>query len=321
MVLVKIVLSAAAISFAAITATPAQTYPDRPVRLINPYAPGGSTSVVSQALAAKFQDISGQPMVVELMPGAASNIGSAAVAKAKPDGYTVLLGTSSLAINPHLYPNMPFDPLKDLAPVVKLISTPNVLAVHPSLPVRTVTELIEYARRNPGKLNYGSSGNGATNHMGMEAFKTVAKLNIVHVPFKGGGPAMLALVGGQVQVMFNPASTLVPQHTAGRLRMLAVASERRVEGLNLPTVSESGLPGFVSGVWFGMFAPVGTPVAVINKLNADVNRILKDPQVLAILDKAGQIPEGGTPDRLGKLLATDHAMWENVVKVSGVKID
>jgi len=259
-------------------------------------------------------------MVIDYKPGAGSNIGSDIVAKATPDGYTVLIGTSSLAINPHLYRSMQFDPIKDLTPIAQLIRTPNVLAVNPALPVRTTAELIAYARANPGKLNYGSSGNGATNHMAMELFKTLAKVDIQHVPFKGGSEALAALLGGQIQVLFNPASTLAPQDKTGRLRMIAIASTERVKDLNLPTVAESGLPGFKSEVWFGLFAPAGTPAPVIARLNALTNRILKDPSVAEVLDKAGMEPVGGNVEDLGKLLQTDSARWAEVVKATGAKI-
>jgi|APGre2960657444_1045066.scaffolds.fasta_scaffold09207_3 tripartite-type tricarboxylate transporter receptor subunit TctC len=300
--------------------THAQNFPNKPVRLVDPYAPGGSTSVVSQLLSKKFQEFSDQPMVIDYKPGAGSNIGSDIVAKATPDGYTVLIGTSSLAINPHLYRSMQFDPIKDLTPIAQLIRTPNVLAVNPALPVRTTAELIAYARANPGKLNYGSSGNGATNHMAMELFKTLAKVDIQHVPFKGGSEALAALLGGQIQVLFNPASTLAPQDKTGRLRMIAIASTERVKDLNLPTVAESGLPGFKSEVWFGLFAPAGTPAPVIARLNALTNRILKDPSVAEVLDKAGMEPVGGNVEDLGKLLQTDSARWAEVVKATGAKI-
>ena len=300
--------------------THAQNFPNKPVRLVDPYAPGGSTSVVSQLLSKKFQEFSDQPMVIDYKPGAGSNIGSDIVAKATPDGYTVLIGTSSLAINPHLYRSMQFDPIKDLTPIAQLIRTPNVLAVNPALPVRTTAELIAYARANPGKLNYGSSGNGATNHMAMELFKTLAKVDIQHVPFKGGSEALAALLGGQIQVLFNPASTLAPQDKTGRLRMIAIASTERVKDLNLPTVAESGLPGFKSEVWFGLFAPAGTPAPVIARLNALTNRILKDPSVAEVLDKAGMEPVGGSVEDLGKLLQTDSARWAEVVKATGAKI-
>jgi tripartite-type tricarboxylate transporter receptor subunit TctC len=315
-----IAAASACVMLALAPITHAQNFPNKSVRLVDPYAPGGSTSVVSQSLSKKFQEFSDQPMVIDYKPGAGSNIGSDIVAKATPDGYTVLIGTSSLAINPHLYRSMPFDPIKDLTPIAQLIRTPNVLAVNPALPVRTTAELIAYARANPGKLNYGSSGNGATNHMAMELFKTLAKVDIQHVPFKGGSEALAALLGGQIQVLFNPASTLAPQDKTGRLRMIAIASTERVNGLNLPTVAESGLPGFKSEVWFGLFAPAGTPAPVIARLNALTNRILKDPSVAEVLDKAGMEPVGGTVEDLGKLLQADSARWAEVVKATGAKI-
>lgn len=296
-------------------------YPNKPVRLIDPYTPGGSTSAVSRVLQLKFQDVTGQPMVVDYKPGAASNIGADLVAKSAPDGYTLLIAASSLAINPSLYPRMTYDPIKDLAPIAKLIRTPNVLAVHPSLPVKSVSELIEYARANPGKLNYGSSGNGATNHLAMELFKTMAKIEIQHVPFKGGGQAMAALMGGEVQVMFNPASTVAPQHAGGRVRMIAISTEERVPGLDVPTVSESGLAGFESSVWFGLFAPAGTPAPIIAKLNADVNRILQDPQVKDNLVKGGFDPVGGTSEELRKVMVDDVDRWAKIIKAANVKID
>jgi len=299
----------------------AQEYPDKAVRLITPYGPGGSTGVVARAISQKFQEFTGQPMVVDHRPGGGSNIGSDMAAKAAPDGYTLLLGASALAINRSLFRNMAFDAMKDLAPITLLIRTPNVLAVHPSVPVKSVKELIDYLRANPDKLNYGSSGNGATNHMAMELFKTLAKVKIQHVPYKGGGEAMLALLGGHVQILFNPASTLAPQDKAGRLRMIGVGSNKRVEGLDLPTVAESGLPGFESDVWFGLFAPAGTPPNVLAKLNQTINRVLKDKQVVEILKTAGFEPAGGTAEQMHKLLADDTARWAEVVKATGAKID
>ena len=317
----RFLITAAAALLALAQGASAQDYPTKPVRLIDPYAPGGSTSVVSQSLSKKFQELTGQPMVVDHKPGAGSNIGSDFVAKSAPDGYTLLLAASSLAINPSLYRNMPFDPVKDLTAIAELIRTPNVLAVNPALPVRTTAELIAYAKANPGKLNYGSSGNGATNHMAMEQFKALAKVDIQHVPYKGGGEAMAALLGGQVQVLFNPASTLAPQEKAGRLRMLAVGSAERVKGLNLPTVAESGLPGFQSEVWFGLFAPAGTPAQVIARLNSLTNRMLKDPGVTETLNKAGLEPVGGTAEGMAKLLQADTSRWAEVVKATGAKIE
>ncbi len=299
----------------------AQDYPNKPVRLVDPYVPGGSTSVVSRAIAGKFLELTKQPLVVDNRPGAGSNVGSEIAAKAAPDGYTLLMGTSSLAINPALYRSMAFDPIKDLAPIALLIRTPNVLAVHPSLNVNSVAELIAYARANPGKLNYGSSGNGATNHMGAELFKSMAKVDMVHVPFKGGGDALTALLGGQIQVLFNPASTLAPHEKSGRLRLLAVGASKRVDGLNLPTVAESGLPGFESGVWFGLFAPAGTPAPILAKLNSDINLILKDRQVADQLLSAGFQTVGGTADELRQVLAADTKRWATIVKDAGLKVE
>jgi tripartite-type tricarboxylate transporter receptor subunit TctC len=298
----------------------AQDYPAKPIRLISPYAPGGSTGVVARILAKKFQDQTGVAMVVENRPGAASNIGSEHVARAAPDGYTVLMGTSSLAINPSLYRSMGFEPMKDLAPVVGLILAPNVLAVDASLPVRSVRELIDYARANPGKLNYGSSGNGATNHMAMELLKSMAGVYITHIPYKGGGDALTALLGQQIQVMFNPAASLQSHHNTGRIRMLAVTSAQPVEGLALPTVAET-LPGFESSVWFGLFVPAGTPPAAVQKLNVEMNRALADKEVLDVLRTAGMVPTGGTAERLKTVLQQDTVRWAPVVKASGARLD
>jgi tripartite-type tricarboxylate transporter receptor subunit TctC len=298
----------------------AQEYPVKPIRLVSPYAPGGSTGVVARLLAKKFQDQTSHGMVVDNRPGAGSNIGSDHVAKSAPDGYTILMGTSSLAINPTLYRSMSFDPMKDLAPIVSVISAPNVLAVSPTLPIRSVKELIEYAKANPNKLNYGSSGNGATNHMAMEMLKTMAGVQIQHVPFKGGGEALTALLGGQIQVMFNPASTLQQHHDSGRVRMLAVTSENPIAGLNLPTVAET-LPGFESSVWFALFAPAGTPAPIIQKLNAEMNRALADRETQTVLREHGMVPTGGSPEQLRSLLQRDTTRWSAVVRASGAKID
>ncbi len=296
-----------------------QSFPARPVRMVAPYAPGGSSSAAAQSLAQLFLEISGQPLVLDYKPGAASNIGSDLVAKSAPDGYTVLMGTSSLAINPNLYRSLPFDPQKDLAPVTILFRTSNVLAVNPSLPIHSVKDLISHARANPGKLNYGSAGSGATNHMAMELLKYMAKVDIVHVPFKGGGEALPALMSGEIQVMFSPAATLAAQAKAGRVRMIAVSGSQPAGGL--PTVAESGLPGFESTVWFGMFAPAGTPGPVISKLNADVNRALKERRMLDVLATHGLEGVGGPPEDLKKLLLADHERWATVVKATGIKID
>jgi len=299
----------------------AQDYPNKAVRLVNPFAPGAITSIISRMLSQKFQEQTGQPMVVDFKPGAGTNVGGEIVAKADKDGYTLLLGTSSLAINPSLYSKMPYDPIKDLAPIAYVASTPNLLAVNPALPVRTVKELIDYARANPGKLNYASSGNGASNHLGMELFKAMAKVDMVHVPYKGGALASTALLAGTVQVMFSPESTVGKHHEAGKLRIIAVGSPQRIEHLNLPTVSEAGVPGFNTVVWVGLFAPANTPQAIIDRLNRETNTALRDPKTREVFKTAGLTIGGGTPEEMRKTLADDTARMTTVVKASGARVD
>lgn len=315
-------LPLAVLALGATSVARADTWPQgKVIKLVNPYAPGGSTERVVRMVAQRLTDTLKQSVIVENRPGAGSNIGNQAVAQAAPDGYTLLNGTSSLAINVSLYSKLAYDPVRDLTPVVLLTQSPNVLSVHPSLPVKSVSELIAYAKANPGKLNYGSSGNGATNHLAMEKFKTDAGLAIVHIPYKGGGPAVADLIAGQIQVLFNPPSSLMPHHATGRLRALAVSSLQRLDGLNLPTINESGLKGFESSVWFAIFAPAGTPRPIVDRINADVNQMLKEPSTRDQLIKSGLIPMGGTPEELGRLLRDEIQTWAKVIKASGAKID
>jgi tripartite-type tricarboxylate transporter receptor subunit TctC len=314
-----LLLGAAALPLAA--AAQDRDYPNRSVRVVNPYAPGGSSDPVLRPVTTRLTQLHGQPYVIDNKGGAGTNIGSEIVAKAKPDGYTLLMGTSSLAINQTLYKSLAYDPIKDLQPIVLLTNVPNALAVHASVPARDVRGLIEYARANPGKLSYGSSGNGGTNHLGMEAFKTQAKVDLLHVPFKGGGPALNALLSGEVQVMLSPATAFVQHEKSGRIRMLGVASHKRVEGLPAPTLSEAGLPGFESGVWMALFAPAGTPRPIVDKLNADVNRILREPATTEDYQRIYMQPGGGTPEELAKLLKDDTERLGQLVKASGVRID
>ncbi len=316
----QLVLSA--LSLAAVSASAQDAdYPNRSIRMVNPYAPGGSSDPVLRPITTRLSQIWNQPVVIDNRGGAGTNIGSEIVAKAKADGYTLLMGTSSLAINPSLYKSLSYDPLKDLQPIVLLTNVPNALAVHSSVPAKNVRELIEYARANPGKLSYGSSGNGATNHLGMEAFKSATRTDIIHVPYKGGGPSLNALLAGEVQVMLSPATAFAQHEKSGRIRMLAMATDQRVKGLDVPTVSESGLPGFESGVWMSLFAPAGTPRRIIDKVNAEVNRILKEPAVMDDYHRIYMQPGGGTPERLQKMLHDDAERLGKVVKAIGVRID
>jgi tripartite-type tricarboxylate transporter receptor subunit TctC len=315
-ILVALLASAVAPRARAVT-----VYPDRPVRLVDPYAPGGSTSVVSRALAQVFVEATGQQLLVDHRPGAGSNIGGTIVAQAAPDGYTLLMGTSSLAINPRLYPRMPFDPQAELQPVCPLVRMPNVLAVQASLPVRSVADLVAWAKARPGRLAYASSGIGATNHLAMAQFCQQAGIEGVHVPFKGGAEAVSALLGGQVQAMFNPASTLVPQEAGGRLRLLAVASTGRVAGLPLPTLAEAGVPGAEASVWFGLFAPARLPSDLLARLNAIANRALTDSAMQRVLNDAGMQAQGGTPDDLRRLLLADADRWGRVIRSARIRME
>lgn len=296
-----------------------QDYPNRPVRVVNPYAPGGSSDPALRPVTTRLQQAYGQNFLIENRGGAGTNIGNEIVAKAKPDGYTLLMGTSSLAINPTLYRSLAYDPVRDLQPITLLTNIPNALAVNASLPVRTVAEFIRYARDNAGKLNYSSSGVGGTNHLGMELLKSQAGLDIVHVPYKGGGPALVGLLGNEVQVMLSPITAFLPHEQAGKLRILGVASARRVQGVDVPTVAEAAsLPGYESGVWMALFAPAGTPRAIVDRLSADVNRLLRQPDLLAEYERVFFVPGGGSPEDLARLLRDDTERLGRLIRSLGL---
>lgn len=305
---------------AAETAAEATRYPVRPVRLVNPFTPGGSVDIVARALAQKLNEAWGQPVIVDNRPGAGTTIGTALVVRAAPDGYTLLATTGTVAVNVSLYRNLPFDPVKDLAPVALLVQTPNVLAVHPSVPAKSVQELVSLAKAKPGQLVYASSGAGTSTHLTMELFTSLAKIDMLHVAYKGATPAVAALIGGEVQVIFNPITAMLPQARLGKVRALAVSSGARVEiAPDLPTVAESGLPGFESIVWYAMFGPGATPRSVMQQLNAAVNRILQQPETREHFLKIGMVPIGGTAEALGEYLKLEIARWARVVKEAGVK--
>lgn len=313
-----LVAAACAIGGAAFAA---EAYPVKPIRLVNPFSPGGSTDFLVRTISTHLANNWGQSVVVENKPGAGTNIGTELVVRAAPDGYTVLCATSQIAINASLYPRLPFDAARDLAPVIRLVEAPNVLAVHPAVPAKSVRELLELARANPGKLNYGSSGSGATNHLAMELLKVMANVDVVHVPYKGGGQALSDLLAGRVQLMFNPPVSLMPHAAGGRVRPLAVSTRDRVDGIDLPTVGEAGVPGFLSAVWYGLFAPAGTSAEVIQKLNREVARILRSPEVAASLRANSFVIVAGTPEELGRHMREEIVRWEQVVKASGAKPD
>ena len=321
----RIVSSTLAVVASLALATPAlaQDYPSKPVKIVVPFAAGGAVDILTRVLGDKLQPVLGQPVVVEPVTGAGGNIGSAAVAKSPPDGYTLLMATTGThTINPGLYRNMPFDAVKDFAPITIIASVPNLLVVHPDVPVKTVKELVELAKSKPGKLNFASFGHGTSNHLSGELLKTVAGIDVVHVPYKSAPQAVLELVGGQVSFAFVNAPLALPQVKAGKLRALAVTGAQRSPAVpDLPTMKEAGLD-FVVESWYGLMAPAGTPDAVIRKLFNDTASVLKRPDVVEAFATSGaDVQVSASPAEFGRMVATEKARWAEVIAKSGAKID
>jgi tripartite-type tricarboxylate transporter receptor subunit TctC len=300
----------------------AQVYPSKPVRMIVPWAPGGTTDILGRVLAQKMGEKWGQPVVVENRGGAAGNIGTEAAARSPADGYTILLGTmSSHAMNPALYQKMTFDPVKDLAPVSLVANVATVLVVPPSLPVNNVNELIALARQKPGQLNFASGGIASFNQLCAELLKMMAKVDIVHVPYKGGGPAVADLVGGKVEMLFTGAPVTMPHIKAGKLKVLAVTDSQRSAALpDTPTMGEA-LPGYEFNNWYGLMAPAGTPRPVVDLLNAEVHRILALPDVKERFSGLGADPLPSTPERFGAVMRADAEKWGKVIRDAGVRAE
>jgi tripartite-type tricarboxylate transporter receptor subunit TctC len=298
----------------------AQAYPARPVRLIIGYPPGGSADITARLIAQWLTERLGQPFIVESRPGGGTNIATEAAINAAPDGYTLLLVAPANAINATLYEKLNHNFLRDIEPVAGLIRFPNVVVVNPSLPIKTIPELIAYAKANPGKLNMASSGNGSTIHMSGELFKMMTGINMIHVPYRGGALALTDLVGGQVQVMFDNIPTAAEFVRSGQLRGLAVTGAARSETLpDLPTVAEF-LPGYEATSWYGMGAPKGTPADIIEKLNREINASLADPKAKARFAELGAVLLPGSAGAFGKLVADETEKWGKVVKFSGAKV-
>lgn len=297
----------------------AATYPTKPIRMIVGFAPGGGTDTTARPIAQKLSEALGQQVIVDNRPGAAGNIATDIVAHANPDGYTILMGTiAALAINPSLYGNLPFDSEKDLAPVIQAVDSTNILSLHPSVPAKSVKELIALAKQKP--LNYGSSGVGGTGHLAGELFNTMAGVKMTHVPYKGGGPAMIDLVAGNIHLVFATAASAVPQIKAGKIKGLAVTTAKR-SGLmpDLPTISEAGLPGFDANNWYGILVPAKTPRPIINRLNAEITKILHLPEIKTFLFNQGLDVAPGTPEQFAAYIKSEKAKWAKVVKASGAK--
>ena len=312
---------AAALVFTA-TLGQAQGWPTKPVRMIVPFPPGGSTDNLGRMLAAELTKTFGQPVIVENKGGANGNIGSAEVAKASPDGYTLLVsGVGSNAINYSLYRTMPYAD-RDFAHVTLLATGPNVLAANPNFPARSFKELIELAKANPGKFSNASSGNGSSGHLAFELLKQKAGLDIVHIPYKGGGPAITDVIGNQVPFLFINQDNALPHVRGGRLRALAVASlERNPAYPDVPTVAESGFPGFSAVSWFGLSAPAGTPPDVIKRLNEATVKAMNTPEIRKRLEDSGFVVVAGTPQQFNEFVASEIAKWGAVAKASGAKLD
>jgi tripartite-type tricarboxylate transporter receptor subunit TctC len=315
-------LSAGAVALPALSRRArAQTYPARPIRLIIGYTPGGSADITARLTGQWLSERLGQSVIVESRPGGGTNIATEAVVRAPPDGYTLLLVAPANAINATLYDKLSFDFLRDIVPVAGIIRFPNVVDVNPSLPVKSIPELIAYAKTNPGKLNMASSGNGSTIHMSGELFKMMTGINMVHVPYRGGAPALTDLIAGQVHVMFDNIPTSAEHVRSGRLRGLAVTGTARSHVLpDLPTVADF-LPGYEASAWYGLGAPRNTPAAVIDRLNDAVNAILADPASQGRFAELGASLLPGSPADFGKLLADETEKWGKVVKFAGAKPD
>jgi len=300
-----------------------EAYPSKPIRLVVPFPAGGPLDVVARAIGQKLTDAWGQPVIIDNRPGAGGNIGADLVAKSAPDGYTILEGAlSTHAVNVSLYGKMPYDPIRDFAPITLVAVTPNVLVLNPSVPANSVQELIAYAKAHPGKLSFGSGSNGSAGHLAGEAFKAEAGVDMVHIPYKGGAPAMQALLAGDTQLMFDNLSNSTPQLKAGKIKALAVTTAKRSAlAPELPTLAEAGLPGLDIYTWWGFLAPAGTPKEIIAKWNAEVTRILVTPEMKAFFAQQGAEPAPTSPEEFSALIRREITKYAKIVKDSGAKVD
>ncbi|MBI4191888.1 MAG: tripartite tricarboxylate transporter substrate binding protein [Betaproteobacteria bacterium] len=302
----------------------AQTpYPGKPVRWVVPYPPAGGADIVVRIIAQRLAASTGQPVVVENRAGAGGNVGSEMVAKAAPDGYTILLANvAPMAINVTLYAKLPYDPVRDFAPITLLASFPNVLVLHPSLPARSVTELVKLARARPGQLSYASAGSGSTTHLSAELFKTMGGLDMLHVPYRGGAQALTDLLGGQISMYFSALPGAMPHINNARLRALAVTSARRsVAAPEIPTMAESGFPGYEADTWIGVVAPAGTPRVAISRLHDEITRILSAAEVRERLLAQGAEPLTNTPEQFAAHIKSEIVKWAKVIKASGARAE
>ena len=309
--------------FALSTSTFAQTWPAKPIKWIVPFAPGGTTDILARTIGEKLTVALGQPVIIENKPGAGGGVGADFTAKSPPDGYTIMGGTiSTHAINASLYQSLPYDPVKDFVPITLIARVPNMLVINPDIPAKNVAELITLLKANPGKYSFASSGNGTSQHLSGELFKSIAGVDMQHIPYKGSPPALQDVVGGQVAMTFDNITTAWPLAKGGKLRALAVTTAKRSAiAPDVPTLSESGLTGYEVGSWQGVFAPAGTPAAIVKRLNAEIVKIINMPDVKEKLIGLGAEPVGNTSEEFAALVKTEVAKWAEVVKKSGAKVD
>ena len=312
-----------ALCFAAAQAAFGQSYPTRPIKLVVPFPPGGGSDPVARIVGEKVGEALGQPVVIENRPGANGTVGNAIVAKAEPDGYTLLLGAAgALTVAPHVYKKVQFDTLKDFEPISLAGTVPFILAVYPGVPVNSLRELTAFAKANPGKLNFGSSGTGGLPHLAGEIYKSMAGVDIVHVPYKGGGPAITALITGEVQVLFSDVGLMVPLLKAGKIKAIAVTSDVRSAAVpDIPTMKESGLPAYQISTWWGILAPAGTPRPIIDKLNAEVRKALELPDVKERFATMWVVPSPTTTEQFATRIHQEYDKWAQVVKEAKVEAE
>ena len=314
-------LSALAATLVWVGSAAAQTYPAKPVRVVIPWPPGGSNDIVGRIVAQKLSELTSQQFVVDNRGDASGIIGSEAVAKSPPDGYTIMIHSATHVANPHLFPKIAYDTMKDFTGIAPLSAQVGMLAVHPSLPVKTVKEFIALAKARPGQITYGSSGNGSFVHLTMALFNVMTDTKMIHIPYKGGGPATIAISAGETQAMIATVGSLIPSINAGRVRPVAVTSEKRVDAYpKVPTIAESGVPGYEFTAWIGALGPAGLPKSIVDKLNADMQKVLRLPDVAENLKSQTLDPMFMTPEEFARRLKSDYDKYEKVIKISGAKI-
>ena len=318
--ILKLSLSILALIFAA-TAS-AQSFPTKPIKIVVPFPAGGTVDFFARVISTKLSEALGQSVLVENRAGAGGNIAAEAVAKAAPDGYTLLMGSEIIAINTSLYSKIGYDPVKDLAPITLVGTVPNILIVHPGLPVNSVNDLIALAKKTPGKISFASTGQGTSTHLSSELFKLMANVDMLHIPYKGGPPAIADLISGQVNMMFINMPTGITHVRSGKAKIIAVSSIKRVPQLpDVPTVDQAGVKGFETSAWSGLYAPAGTPADIINRLNVEVVKILKQPSVREQLMAQGAEPVGDTPEEFSRFTLAEISKWAKIIKISGAKVD